>query len=114
MVKIKSIIQSSKSTYSPIMRLASETCYLYLEKIIIPKRNIDSSEKILKMEKLTEQLDKFLQRKNEPEFQSFQEFFRDAETFLSPLCGLKEFKLSLLKLVPIYSYLSKVSEIIAE
>jgi hypothetical protein len=59
--------------------------------------------------RLMDQLEKLLAAKNDASFSAFPDFFQEAETFLSPLCSLKEFKVSICKtLAPIYVYLQKL------
>ncbi len=59
--------------------------------------------------KLMEQLDKLLLLSKDPEYSQFSEFFREADNFLSPLCGMREFKMTILRsLAPIYPYLQNI------
>jgi hypothetical protein len=103
------------------MQLASKACVIYLDKILVSKSTDisisggDEQQQLLFFQKddfssqLMSELDKFVQLRNDTQFQAYQNFFREAETFLSPLCGLKEFKIAILRLVPIYSYLDKIT-----
>jgi hypothetical protein len=131
MTKLKMLLQSSKSSFSPVMQLASRAVLIYLDKILLEKKagtigSLDSieggggvvgvvSSLLPKKEdesgQLITQLDKLIQVKSEPTFQTYQSFFHEAETFLSPLCTLKDFKAAILKMIPIYAYLDKTAEI---
>jgi len=98
------LLQSNKLK-SPLMILAGKACALYLNRIILQQKGTFSKKEI-DSQNLMDQLEKLLQCKNEPLFQQSVDFFKEAETFLSPLCGIREFKLACVKtLAMIYPYL---------
>lgn len=104
------------------IQLAARACLLFLDRIIIQKKNegmevsreiyvseLEENKKKYESARVMDQLEKLLAAKNDPSFSQFPEFFQEAETFLSPLCALKDFKVSICKtLAPIYVYLQKL------
>jgi len=121
---------SSGRTKNISIQLAARAILLYLEKILISKRRkrklsskpleetSSSLDKTLgnlrkkettESRKLLDDMERFLQLKQEAHFEAFSAFFTEAESFLSPLYDLRDFKVTLLhSLAPAHKYLEIV------
>jgi len=103
LAKIKSPLTKSRS---PELQLGARAVLLFLEKLQLERRGPSEENK---EDPLLEQLEKLLQAKEEPIFRGLSKFFDEAQSFLSPLCDLKEFKSACIQsLAPIYAYLEKI------
>jgi len=128
-ISVLSLFSSGK-TKNISIQLAARAILLYLEKILISKRRkrklsskpleetSSSLDKTLgnlrkkettESRKLLDDMERFLQLKQEAHFEAFSAFFTEAESFLSPLYDLRDFKVTVLhSLAPSHKYLEIV------
>jgi len=112
--KFKSLL--SKKFKTPPFQLASRAILLFLDRILLQKKDSDLNDDLNinnknnnNSSKILGTQDELLALSSNPNYQMYTTFFQEATSFLSPLCTLKDFKIACCKtLVPIYTYLEHV------